>query len=518
MSLPTILNSRRSVFLAFLPLLAIVAVGVWLRCRSLDESLWLDELHTSWVVAGELSDVAPRARLGNQHPLYFYAPLASTRLLGESEAALRAPSLFAGTLLILGAFFFTRFLTKQPLPALVAAWCVAVDFDSVWYSQEARVYALVQVVALAQLASLWRVAHSPGIGSRMLCVALSALLFYLHYTTALFLIAVAIILITAKVIAKERLAYRWKQMAIDAGAVALLVAPCLWQLREIAAARGNWISVVPRKSPLEALALFPLAPLGAALLIVVATVALAFAFGRRQWLGSEAAARRSPGAKSFAVLVPLALYILVVVLAWVGMETFAAPLLLKRYLIAVAAMPALAIGLLLAVLPAPARVLAAAVVVALAAYGSAARPWATWDNARRHSEDWRAAVSAVANCGAIDETPLLLRSGFIEADERHDSPLAIEREYCLAPIRGLYRIEAAEAIPLGSAPPSDDVLRKVAGHRRAALLTRSSSNASAQAAAIVDSLNDHQPGWTVYEEYSFGRVHVFCLQRGMHPR
>ncbi|MEZ6075018.1 MAG: hypothetical protein R3C56_04880 [Pirellulaceae bacterium] len=47
------------------------------------ESLWLDELHTSWVVAGPWSDVASRARQGNQSPLFFWVLGGLTKTLGN---------------------------------------------------------------------------------------------------------------------------------------------------------------------------------------------------------------------------------------------------------------------------------------------------------------------------------------------------------------------------------------------------------------------------------------------------
>ena len=57
----------------------IVAVGGWLRFQvATNDLLWLDELHTGWVVdAPAFSDIASRAADGNQTPVYFWI----TRLL-----------------------------------------------------------------------------------------------------------------------------------------------------------------------------------------------------------------------------------------------------------------------------------------------------------------------------------------------------------------------------------------------------------------------------------------------------
>ena len=77
-------------------LAAITALAALLRLWQINESLWVDELHTSWCVQDGLSQVVERAAAGNQSPLYFYLAGGITRLLGESEFTLRLPSLLAG--------------------------------------------------------------------------------------------------------------------------------------------------------------------------------------------------------------------------------------------------------------------------------------------------------------------------------------------------------------------------------------------------------------------------------------
>src|SRR5262245_50730431 len=76
------------------------AVGLVLRVWQLGESLWLDELHTAWCVTTGWSEIAERALIGNQSPLYFYVPRLATSLLGTTEWTLRLPSLLAGMLLL----------------------------------------------------------------------------------------------------------------------------------------------------------------------------------------------------------------------------------------------------------------------------------------------------------------------------------------------------------------------------------------------------------------------------------
>ena len=83
-----------------LGLLAIILLAATLRARHMNEPLWVDELHTAWVVEGSLADVADRAAVGNQGPLFFYAQWFLCSLFTPSELTYRCLSLVAGLLLV----------------------------------------------------------------------------------------------------------------------------------------------------------------------------------------------------------------------------------------------------------------------------------------------------------------------------------------------------------------------------------------------------------------------------------
>ena len=78
-------------------------LGTAVRLYQVGESLWVDELHTAWVISDRLVDLPHRAAMGNTSPLYFYLPWAATRLFGVGEFAVRLPSLAAG--IALAAWF-----------------------------------------------------------------------------------------------------------------------------------------------------------------------------------------------------------------------------------------------------------------------------------------------------------------------------------------------------------------------------------------------------------------------------
>lgn len=86
--------ARYNRLLLFAGVLTLFLLGLCLRFDSIDASLWLDEFGTLWVVEGDFSTMLHRCwRFQGQSPLYYVLPWISIHLVGESEVALRAPSL-----------------------------------------------------------------------------------------------------------------------------------------------------------------------------------------------------------------------------------------------------------------------------------------------------------------------------------------------------------------------------------------------------------------------------------------
>ena len=124
-------------------LILILIFGSLFRLIDINRGLWLDELHTSWTVSGELSDVAGRAESGNQAPVYFYVVKSVVAVLGQSELSLRLVSVVSSIGLSLAAFFVMAFLFRSSLAGLLAAGLVAFDPHFVEYAQEARPYCAI---------------------------------------------------------------------------------------------------------------------------------------------------------------------------------------------------------------------------------------------------------------------------------------------------------------------------------------------------------------------------------------
>jgi hypothetical protein len=132
--------------------LALTALAGALRFATLgQQSLWEDETVTYWLLEGGLGHVLHQLpHTESTPPLFFVLESGAGALLGRSELALRAISALAGTATVPLVFAIGR-RTVSARAGLVAAALVAVSPDLVWYSQEARAYALMVALVAATL-------------------------------------------------------------------------------------------------------------------------------------------------------------------------------------------------------------------------------------------------------------------------------------------------------------------------------------------------------------------------------
>ena len=139
-----------------LPLLAILLLGFALRVYGLGaQSFWNDEGNTARLVERRLPLIIEGAG-GDIHPPGYYVLLAGWRTLaGESEFALRSYSTWCGMLSIaLAAALGSRLGGRWG--GIVAALLVTLNPLSVYYSQEARMYAQL---GLSAGLTLWTGVH-----------------------------------------------------------------------------------------------------------------------------------------------------------------------------------------------------------------------------------------------------------------------------------------------------------------------------------------------------------------------
>ncbi|MDQ3677593.1 MAG: glycosyltransferase family 39 protein [Actinomycetota bacterium] len=170
--------------------LALVCVaGAGLRFATLDgQSLWFDEAVTASLLQMDFG--AMLDAIGDSEstpPLYYVLAWLWTKLAGTGEVGLRSLSALLGTATIPVVWALARRLGGGRA-ALVAGALIAANPLLVWFSQEARAYALLALLCTLS-ALLWlRALEAPRGGRLLAWSAVAALALATHYF-AVFLVA-----------------------------------------------------------------------------------------------------------------------------------------------------------------------------------------------------------------------------------------------------------------------------------------------------------------------------------------
>lgn len=503
------------------PLAAILLLAAMLRLWQIGESLWLDELHTAWVVSGAAGQIAERARIGNQSPLYFVLPWLTTSALGMHEWSLRLPSLLAGLGLVAAAYGLAFRFSASLIAAYTVALLVSVDRNCLFFATEARPYALVQLVAVAQLLAFWESWQQPSRAWRMAFVGLTTALFYLHYT-AILLVAGPIVFVTASCFvglpgasgsesALPWRSHRVRSLLVDLVAIALLILPAAKHLVEIGSRRSSWGLFVNQTSWLLPIDWFALDSYVAVPLGMWLTAALALA---------------GPGRVGFAdcnwrpAVLLVGWFLTPLVVVWTMTVTGLAPLYLGRYLIGAACGPILFAGLCAAgVRGRWARAGIAVVIVTYAVYAGGLVEQLREDGRllSDRRQDWRAAVAFV-NTQARTDLPVFVRSGLLEADRLREGHDPLLRACCLSPVTSIYRLQqpADNLIPLPTTGSGDLSDKQTAAIARASgawfVINAPERSQELIRTRVLDALRTTHRSWTVLDARSFGDVAVWRVQ------
>lgn len=163
-------------------LLALVVIAAAIRIITLDnQSLWADEALTAYEVrlpfGAMLSAVA---HVETTPPLYFVLVWGWAKLFGTGAVAIRSLSALAGVALVPIAFGATRALVSRRAGLLAAAF-VACNPFMIWYSQEARSYALLAALTGASFWCFARARRDPSASNLAWWAGLSAAALTTHF-------------------------------------------------------------------------------------------------------------------------------------------------------------------------------------------------------------------------------------------------------------------------------------------------------------------------------------------------
>jgi len=158
----------------------ILAAASLLRLYDLDRtSLWYDEA-VSWSQSnGGFGELLRSVAADNYPPLHNILIWVSMPVLGDGEAALRLPSALLGVLAVMLMYPLGTLLAGRTA-GLAAAALLALSPFHIWYSTEARMYALLAATGLVFLMAALKALQRPS-PARLLVLALgSALFLYSH--------------------------------------------------------------------------------------------------------------------------------------------------------------------------------------------------------------------------------------------------------------------------------------------------------------------------------------------------
>jgi len=147
-------------------------------------SVWFDEAWVVWVARHGWRDILTVLRLGDAHPpLYYFLMKAWIHFAGAGEVAIRFPSACLSVLSVACAYALARRFFSEPT-SLLSAFLIAVSPFEIMAGQEARMLALLGLLALAStLALVVSVARGGPLGWCLYAV-LAALTMYTQYLGA----------------------------------------------------------------------------------------------------------------------------------------------------------------------------------------------------------------------------------------------------------------------------------------------------------------------------------------------
>jgi hypothetical protein len=193
--------------------LGIVLVGFGLRVYRLEaQSLWYDEGFSVWLARQPL----PAVTFGDFNPpLYYYLLHFWVQAAGTTEFAVRYLSVFFGLLTVAATFGLGRTLFG-PAAGLAGAVLTAASPFLIWYSQEARMYALAVLLGVLASWLVWK-----GFSGRRLWPAYALTVAagaYTHYLSLLVPLGHAVFAAARALDPKQRPAFKgWALAGVGAG-------------------------------------------------------------------------------------------------------------------------------------------------------------------------------------------------------------------------------------------------------------------------------------------------------------
>ncbi len=167
--------------------IGLTALAFFMRRKGLaTQSLWFDEAdllaRAQRAIPTLLGDFL---KPGENGPLYTFLIHFWVQIAGTGEAALRTPSLLAGTAVVPLVYALGKRYLGGSAVGLIAAGLIAVSPYQLWYSQDAKMYPLALLMTLASVYLFLAALERGGRGWWAAYVILTTLSFYIHLMSVL---------------------------------------------------------------------------------------------------------------------------------------------------------------------------------------------------------------------------------------------------------------------------------------------------------------------------------------------
>lgn len=211
-----------------LKLIAITLLAFWVRVQNLTyHSIWFDEaVSIRWAQSSvaRILDVSMHLVEDRLPPLYYLLLKGWVSLAGLTEFSVRFPSVVLGVLLVAAVYAIGRRVFGVRT-ALLAAALVAVNPFLVWYSQEARMYALAALLGTLTVLAFHRAVTVGGARHWAAMGIFAAAGLYTHLYSGFLLPALALwLLLNPSALKKHWLAFGGTMGAVSVAFVPLALA------------------------------------------------------------------------------------------------------------------------------------------------------------------------------------------------------------------------------------------------------------------------------------------------------
>src|SRR5258707_9988084 len=188
---------------SILPLVILFVAAITRFHMISNQSLWNDEGNTLRLVERPIGALIDAASHDIHPPGYSLALKGWWLLTGESECALRAFSAFMGVLTVACVYALGRSLFASGVGVL-ASLLVALNAFSVYYGQEARMYALLALFAAASMLVFVRWTARPTWRIALALALINAAGLYTQYTYPAVMLTQGVMFIACWIIRRDR--------------------------------------------------------------------------------------------------------------------------------------------------------------------------------------------------------------------------------------------------------------------------------------------------------------------------